>query len=54
MSAKMIRGDIEQMCPQCGKDWILPEAERLKLFEANTSAPKRCQECRRENKREGA
>lgn len=52
MSRGAIVGDIEQLCPQCGNDWVLPEAERLRLFDANVAAPKRCPECRRENKKE--
>lgn len=53
MSSPAIKGDIEQLCPQCGQDWTLPEAERIRLFDARTSAPKRCPDCRKENKKEG-
>lgn len=50
----VIKGDLVQMCPQCGADWTLTEAERQKLFAAGISVPKRCSDCRTENKKEGA
>lgn len=43
-----IKGDLTLVCPQCGVDWILTEADRKKFYEKNLSQPKRCPECRAE------
>jgi len=39
-------GDLEILCPQCGKDWILTEKERRRIVIENLPKPKRCPECR--------
>lgn len=43
-----IRGDLTVVCPQCGLDWTLTEAERRKFYGKGLSQPKRCPECRAE------
>lgn len=43
-----IRGDLTVVCPQCGGDWILTEAERKRYHEKGLTAPKRCPDCRAE------
>lgn len=43
-----IRGDLVIVCPQCGVDWTLTEAERRKFYEKGLHQPKRCPDCREE------
>ena len=41
---------IKRKCKQCGKEFVLSDSE-IKFFnDKNLELPKRCNECRRENK----
>ena len=41
---------IKRKCKQCGKEFVLSDSE-IKFFnDKNLELPKRCSECRKENK----